>query len=57
MEKLPHYPEIESVLFNWIIEQHQLQNPVAQKFIIIKVISLSNTSFQHLPNIQTFKFS
>ncbi|CAG8560264.1 13361_t:CDS:1, partial [Funneliformis mosseae] len=50
--KLPYYLEIENTLFNWITEQHQLQNPVTQALITIKAVSLSqNTNFQHLPNI------
>jgi hypothetical protein len=56
--RLPEYSQLESVLFDWITEQRQLQNPVTRLLIITKVYSLvQNTDFKNLPNIQEFKFS
>lgn len=55
---LPHYQQIEEILFEWITNQRQLQNSVTREMIIAKAVSLTQTTnFQNQPNLQSFKFS
>jgi hypothetical protein len=56
--KPPMYPQLEKVLFDWIVQQRQLQHTVTRMLITVKAYLLAqNVDFQNLPNIQAFKFS